>query len=284
VPSRAVADTAGALIFPGEIGILPHPSQFWPFIAAFVALVAAGFGAPIPEELPTIGAGVWVASHAELGPLRWLILPICFLGVMTADLMLFGMGRFFGPRLLEWKWLSRFYPPQTREKTERNFHLYGLRVLLFIRWIPAIRSPMFITAGLMRLPLYQFIIADGIALVFGHSLLFFLAYWFGDQFLELVQRAEHTFATALKPLLILTVIGGVAAYFLYHFLRYPVTTNDPKELKELPIIGEKVAGKLSTADLSLPKSSSQPVSSTDNVSRDTAKVPHHAVPQANRNH
>jgi hypothetical protein len=40
------------------------------------------------------------------------------------------------------------------------------------------------------------------------------------------------------------LIGGVAAYFLYHFLRHPLTTGDPKELKELPIIGGKVAETL----------------------------------------
>jgi membrane protein DedA with SNARE-associated domain len=232
---------------------LPDLSQFWPFLAAFAALLAAGFGAPIPEELPTIGAGIWVASNPALGPLRWLILPTCFLGVMISDVMLFGIGRFFGPRLMEWKWLARFYPPETRERTERNFHVYGLRILLFIRWIPAIRSPMFITAGLMRLPLYQFILADGIALIFGHSLLFFLAYWFGDQFLHLVERAEHTVETAIRPILVLVAIGLVAAYFLYHFLRYPVTTGDPKELKEVPIIGEKVASKLSPADSIAPQ-------------------------------
>ncbi len=221
---------------------------FWPFIAAFVALVAAGFGAPIPEELPTIGAGIWVASNAELGHLRWLILPICFLGVMISDVLLFGMGRLFGPRLLEWNWVKRFYPSETRLRTEENFHRYGLRILLFMRWIPAIRSPMFITAGLMRLPLYRFILADGIALVFGHSLLFFLAYWFGEQFLSLVEEAEHTLETALKPILVLTVIGVVAAFLLYHFLKHPVATGDPEELKDLPIVGQKVADRLSSPE------------------------------------
>jgi hypothetical protein len=108
---------------------------------------------------------------------------------------------------------------------------------------------MFITAGLMRLPLSRFVLADGIALIFGHSALFFLAYWFGEQFQALVVHAEHTVETALKPIIVLTVIGLVAAYFVYHFVRHPVTTGDPKELQELPIIGEKVAGRLSHPEI-----------------------------------
>jgi membrane protein DedA with SNARE-associated domain len=226
---------------------LPDLSEFWPVLVAFVLLVAAGLGLPMPEELPTIGAGIWVASNPELGPARWVILPVCFFGVLVSDVLLYGIGRLCGPRLLQWRWVNRLYPPATRARTEENFHTYGLRILLFIRWLPAIRSPMFITAGLMRLPLVQFIVADGVALVFGHSLLFFLAYVFGDHFRDLVERAESTVATAIKPVLVLTAVAGVAGYFLWHFLRHPVTTADPQELKELPIIGqrvEKVADKL----------------------------------------
>ena len=47
---------------------------------ALAMLVAAGIGVPIPEELPVVGAGVWVGSSPEYGPLRWLILPVCILG------------------------------------------------------------------------------------------------------------------------------------------------------------------------------------------------------------
>ena len=41
---------------------MPDLSQFWPVVVAFAALVAAGIGLPMPEEFPTIGAGIWVAS------------------------------------------------------------------------------------------------------------------------------------------------------------------------------------------------------------------------------
>ncbi len=228
---------------------MPDLSPFWPILVAFTALVAAGFGFPIPEELPTIGAGIWVGSNPELGPFRWLILPVCFVGVLISDVLLYGMGRLWGTRLLQHPLVARWLPAETRERTERNFQEYGIKILLLVRWVPAIRSPMFITAGVMRLPLSQFVVADGIAAVFGHSLLFFLAYWFGDQFRELVIRAEHTVGTTLKPLIVLTIIGVVAAYFAFHFYKRPVITGDPKEV---PLIGGKVAGKLSSPDLAPP--------------------------------
>jgi membrane protein DedA with SNARE-associated domain len=240
-------------------------SDFWPIVAAFTALVAAGIGVPIPEELPTIGAGIWVGTNPDLGPFRWLILPVCFLGVLISDVLLYGIGRLWGPRLLSYRWMARIIPPETRVQTESNFYHYGVKVLLLVRWVPGIRSPMFVTAGIMRLPLVRFILADGIAAVFGHSLLFFLAYWFGDQFRELVVRAEHTVATIIKPLLVLTVIVGVALYFVVHFYRRPVITGDPKEV---PLIGEKVAERISHLDLQVPLSNQE--ASTPVTSPDTA--------------
>ena len=207
-------------------------------------LVAAGIGIPIPEELPVIGAGIWVASSPELGPFRWLILPVCIVGVVISDVLLYGIGRLWGPRLLDRPWVARLVPPDKRATIEENFNHYGVKMLLFIRWVPGIRSPMFITAGIMRVPLPRFILADGLAAIIGHSLLFFLAYWFGDQFRDLVERAEAK-VDRLRPILILSGIAIVAIYFLVHYLRRPVTTGDPKEL---PLIGGQVAATIESLD------------------------------------
>lgn len=214
---------------------------FWPMLIAFVSLVAAGIGAPIPEEIPVIGAGIWVASNPELGVLRWLILPVCFAGILISDVLLYGIGRLWGTRLLEHRWLARMMPPDRREQIESNFHHYGLRILLMVRWVPGIRSPMFVTAGTMRLPLHRFIIADAIAAIAGHSLLFFLAYWGGDTVKTLAERAEAEVEHKIKPLIILAAIILVAIYLLYHFWKRPVTVGDPKEI---PIIGDRVAEKI----------------------------------------
>jgi membrane protein DedA with SNARE-associated domain len=221
------------------------PEVFWPILTTFVLLVLAGAGAPIPEDVPTMCAGIWVANRPELGPVRWLILPVCYAGVILSDVMLYGIGRLWGPRLLQHRWLARFFPADKRERIEQNFNRYGVKVLLCVRWIPAIRSPMFVTAGIMRVPLLRFAVADSAAAVLGHSLLFFLAYWLGEQFREMVVRAEHTVGTVLKSGLIVATILAVCLYLLIHFLRRPVSTADPQEL---PLIGTQVAAHIEQAD------------------------------------
>jgi membrane protein DedA with SNARE-associated domain len=214
------------------------------FLGTFVALVAAGVGVPIPEEIPVIAAGIWAAHNPDVGPIRWLILPVCILGILISDVLLFSIGRFGGGWLLQHRWVARLMPPEKRERIESNFHHYGIKILLFVRWLPGIRSPMFITAGLMRVPLWRFVVADGIAATMGHSLLFFMAFWFGDQFRDLVVSAEEE-VNKVRPLLIMLALAAVALFFLIRYLRRPVTTGDPKEL---PIIGEKVAAGIESLE------------------------------------
>ncbi len=221
---------------------MPDLSDYWPFVAAFAVLVGGGVGLPpIPEELPVAGAGIWVANSTDLSPLRWLILPVCIAGILLSDLILYGLGRWWGTRLLSWGFIARLLTPEKRAQIEGNFHRYGLRILLLVRWLPGIRSPMFITAGLMRLPVARFVVADAIAASVGHTVIFFLAYWFGDQFKDLLQRAEDQVGSRVKPIAILAGILAVVGYLLLHLLRRPVTTADPKEL---PIIGGQVAATI----------------------------------------
>lgn len=211
----------------------------WACVITFSLLVAAGIGFPIPEEFPIIGAGIWAGHNA--GPTRWLILPVCITGVVLSDGLLYGMGRYFGPKILEWRGIKRLLPPQKRERIESNFHKYGVLTLLFARFLPAIRSPIFITAGIMRLSFAKFVIADSIYAVPGVSLLFFLSFWFGDSFRDYFVEKVHE----LRPLLILLAIAAVAGFLAYHFLRRPVASGDPEEL---PLLGTRVAAKVAPSD------------------------------------
>jgi membrane protein DedA with SNARE-associated domain len=185
---------------------------------------------PVPSSLPSTVRLYW-----------YIMLPVLIIGVVISDGILYSMGRIFGTRLLEFPVLKRLMPPERRRRIEENFHKYGIWVLLFARFMPTIRSPIFIMAGVTRLPLIRFLLADGIYAIPGVSLLFFLAFWFGDQFREMVVAAETKVALA-RPILIMAAIAGVAAYLIYHFMRHPVATGDPRE--EIPVIGGQVAAKI----------------------------------------
>jgi hypothetical protein len=106
----------------------------------------------------------------------------------------------------------------------------------------------------MRVPFKRFVIADGLYAIPGVSLLFFLAFWFGDTFRNLVFSFERRVASA-KPILILLALVAVTAYLVYHFFRHPVATGDPRE--ELPVIGGQLAAKVTRPGDQLPVHSRQ---------------------------
>jgi membrane protein DedA with SNARE-associated domain len=213
----------------------------WALVVFFGMCVAAGLGAPIPEELAIIGAGLWAASNPEHGISRFLMLPVCIVGVVISDILLYGIGRFSGSRLLHTSWMRRLVPEAKQATIRHNFHRYGISILVFGRLLPGIRAPLFITAGMLHLSIPLFILADGLGAVLGNSLLFFLAFWFGDQFRELVVHAGHE-VRRVRPLLVVCALAAVSLYFLYIFVRRPVPTGDPKEL---PLIGQQVAAHIS---------------------------------------
>ena len=77
--------------------------------------------------------------------------------------------RLWGPGLLRNRWVARFLPPEKKAQIEANFQKHGIRILLYVRWLPGIRAPMFVTAGTMRLDFRRFVVADGLSSMIGHT-------------------------------------------------------------------------------------------------------------------
>jgi membrane protein DedA with SNARE-associated domain len=206
-----------------------------------VSLLGLSPAAGLPGALPWAALGRdWPPADDTTRVRWWIMLPVCILGVVFSDGLLYGLGRVFGTRLLHVPFVTRMMPADKRARIEGNFHRYGIKILLFARLLPGIRAPIFITAGTMRLPLKRFLLADGIYAIPGVSLLFFLAFWFTNSFRDLVMRAEEK-VVQWRPILVLAAVVAVTVYFIIHVYRKPVSTGDPKEL---PLIGNQVAARI----------------------------------------
>jgi membrane protein DedA with SNARE-associated domain len=198
----------------------------WSYLGIFLGIVATGVGFPMPEELPVVVGGALVGGQQA----NWWMLPVCIVGVIVGDGCLYTICRFWGPRLLKYRFVNtRLLPPERLEHIERNFQQYGVRILLFARLTPGIRAPIFLTAGLTRLPLSRFLLADGIYAIPGVSLLFLLGWYFGELVVDVIR---DDFAK-VKNVVIVVVVLAVVGYFVYRLLRRPVITGDPKEMPRL---------------------------------------------------
>jgi membrane protein DedA with SNARE-associated domain len=274
IPEELPIVTAGGLVghasedpTPPPGFVVAVPPAFWQrHVPGLLANLAATPDAGFPGDLPWAALALSSRAsadqkeaydglrNAQLEKFRdsdlprlywWIMLPVCILGVVICDGFLYCVGRFGGRRLLNHRWAKRVLPPEKHQRIEENFHKYGITVLLFARFLPAIRSPIFITAGIMRLPFPKFLLADGLYAIPGVSLLFYLSFTFGDKFRDVVKQAVGR-VDRLKPLLILLALTALGTYLVYHFLRHPVATGDPRE--EVPLVGGKIASKIEHGD------------------------------------
>lgn len=208
--------------------MLDHFNEYG-YIGVFVALIAAGFGFPIPEELPVIMAGILVAH--EDTTLKWYImLPVVMAGVVIGDGILYGIGRLWGHRLLDFKWVQRnFVPPEKRAEIEKNFADRGIMVLLGARLLPGIRTPIFIIAGSMRVPIGRFLLADLIYAIPLVNVLFWLSYLLTDQVLVIFNKINE-----YRPLVVVAILSGIAGALIQRYLlNRRVSTGEPPHMPKI---------------------------------------------------
>ena len=210
------------------------------YLGIFLALLLAGFGFPIPEELPVITAGVLV-GHAETDLKWYIMLPVVIAGVVIGDAVLYTIGRLWGHKFLDIGWVQRhFVPPGKRAEIEKNFADRGIMILLGARLLPGIRAPIFIIAGTLRVPLGRFLLADALYAIPLVNVLFWSSYLLTDRMLELFYQLNE-----YKPLIMSHLLAGVvgALVYKYVFARH-VSTGDPPHV---PQIIAKPAGAIGHA-------------------------------------
>lgn len=235
IPEEIPVVTAGAL----SAAAASRPPQPPEWTAATAALAL-----PCSEADPVLSAAIAAESALRertprRHPVWYLMLPVCILGVVICDSILYAIGRIGGPHLVERPWFQKYLvKPHKRAQIEENFHKYGVRLLLGVRLLPGIRAPVFVMAGVVKLPLPRFLLADGIYAIPVVTALFFLAYWFTDTVVEFVQNFEKQVGS-FKPYVILGAIAAFGLFLLYEWWKRRVVTGDPHEV---PLIGERVVG------------------------------------------
>lgn len=187
-------------------------------LGLFIALVLAGLGVPVPEDIILITGGV--LAHQRVTHLGWTI-PVLYVGVLTGDLIIYSFGRHFGDVVLSHPHVRRLLSPTRQQKIERYFARYGNRTVFLVRHLAVLRAPTYLIAGAMKVPGWQFLLWDGLAALVSVPLMISLGYFFADHIEGLhhnLRRIEHW----LGALVILTV----ATYLLH---RYRETWWTPRQ-------------------------------------------------------
>ncbi len=131
------------------------------YLAVFVMLLLCGFGLPIPEDITLVAGGIIAGlGYADVHTM----FAVCMAGVLIGDGIMFTLGHHFGQRILAFAPVRRLVTPQRFAQVQEKFVKYGNWVLFIARFLPGLRSPIFIVAGMSRrISIWRFILMDGLA-------------------------------------------------------------------------------------------------------------------------
>jgi len=180
----------------------PHFAYFM----IFIVLVLTGSGLPLPEEVPIVAAGI-LSAHGTLDP--WLAFLVCLIGALVGDCAMYYVGYHFGRGVLKdhplW---ARYITPEREAQIEAMFRRHGLKVFFVARFLVAIRSPVYLTAGILRVSFRRFVAIDSICATAVVGTFFGVSYLFGRELAGWIKRVEGWLTIAVVVILI-----GVGIFF-----------------------------------------------------------------------
>ncbi|GHD74473.1 DedA family protein [Vogesella fluminis] len=177
------------------------------YFAVFIVLLVCGFGVPIPEDVTLVAGGI-------ISGLGYTDVHVMFVvgmaGVLVGDGLMFLAGRVYGDRVLRFKPIAKVMTPERFAAVQEKFSRYGNWVLFVARFLPGLRSPIFLTAGLTRrIPYWRFLLMDGFAALISVPVWVYLGY-FGarnrEWLMQMVHRGQAGILIAVA--LLAVVLGG----------------------------------------------------------------------------
>lgn len=184
------------------------------YIAVFGILILCGFGLPVPEDITLVSGGV--ISGLDLANPHTMCL-IGLAGVLLGDSTMFLAGRIFGYRIQRIKTFRKILSPMRFSQIQRKFKQYGLSLLFVARFLPGLRSPIFLVAGMSRrIPYYTFILMDGFAAIISVPVWIYLGYFFADN-LDLLMKYVKDVQTMIYVALGVLFLVILALYLKKRF-------------------------------------------------------------------
>ena len=178
-----------------------------------IALVLTGVGLPIPEEAFVIFAGI-ASSNGVFNP--WLALAACIVGAQLGDLLTYSIGRHFGYNILrDHPWFARYLTPEREQKIEQMIRRHGLKAFVLARFMIGVRSAIYLVAGILRVPVKSFLVANFCVAVAIIGLVFGLSYFFADRinlWWQYIRQAELALTVTVA---LAAVAIGVCLYVRY---------------------------------------------------------------------
>lgn len=155
------------------------------------ALLIAGLGFPLPEDIVLISGGILIQRGITTAPAT---VAVCVFGVLFGDFMIFTMAQRLGPKIYERKFIKKVLTEERRAKVERLIGKYGGLVVFCTRHLAGLRAPIFAMTAIHGMNRWKFLFFDTLGLAVSLPIVMYLGYLFAnsiDQALFHMASIEH---------------------------------------------------------------------------------------------
>lgn len=168
------------------------------------------------EDLTALAAGL--LAYEDSLP-YWLAFLAAATGIYCGDLGIFTLGRYSGS-LGEDSFLRRwFFPGEGLEHARLWFCKRGGLAILFSRFIPGSRVPLYFAAGALQMPFWKFASILLLAVILWVPLLFWMSSFFGLAVFNWFGEAKHPMVWAILAMILLLTGGRFVFVLSTHYRR-----------------------------------------------------------------
>lgn len=200
------------------------------YMAIYASLVANSLGLPLPEEIVLVVAGYLSGGQeAILNPM--LAVAFGMAGVLTGDSIIFGIARRYGEDILDFRPVRKVFHKKRMERASHYFEKYGAKVVFFTRFISGARAPVYLIAGILRMPYRKFIALDAIAACISIPLWVWLGHAAAGNIHELTSRVQNSKENL--TLILLIVIIAVLLYQGYSLITKALSEKAVREYERV---------------------------------------------------
>ncbi len=185
-----------------------------PYVVLFVVLTLCGIGLPLPEDVPMILAGIFVAQ----GDMSFVgAMAISVAGVLAGDSLVYLAGRKLGKAALKSPLLEKKLGKRRLRRLRALYRIRGERMVFFARFVMGIRLVAFFLAGALAIRYRRFMLLDGLGAVLSIPVWIGLGTWLGHTYGDDIQKVLE--ATEPARNVIGAVIAVIAVVVIVRWVR-----------------------------------------------------------------
>lgn len=204
-------------MFETSLDLMANTNTYlWLFII-YAGLMVSGVGIPIPEEIPLLFLSVLYYQERLSNPI-WIAIAI--VAISIADFGLYNIGKYLGFKIFQHPFFKRNFNENTMHKISHYIHRYGYKVIILGRLLLGVRSAIFLSSGILRMPRNKFILYDLIASLISVSLFMLLSTLLLKRFDGELSQVQQFIQKYQSSLTIIALTGLSAVLLLVLFYRF----------------------------------------------------------------